>query len=184
MGYYGDRISETKLYYLYMLADGDISYSEEKIFEKICEENGVISVERNIIIENFETETKKNSDMFDVLIKEKLDEKIPNVCFVDAVKDALARIIWNLVNIGYADGLYSEEEKRIVKYLVNKWNIPEELYLEFTDVADTMLALEKQRKWIHETFEGKELDNKEKEIDLCIKELLEEVKISINELIF
>ena len=27
---------QAKLYYLYMMADGEVSYSEEKIFDEIC----------------------------------------------------------------------------------------------------------------------------------------------------
>lgn len=35
---FGDKSSEEAvLYYLYMMADGNISYSEEKIFDELCE---------------------------------------------------------------------------------------------------------------------------------------------------
>ena len=52
----------------------------------------------------------------------------------------LARIIWNLIKLGYADTVYSEEEKEIVNYLVDKWDISVEVYQEMIDIADTILG--------------------------------------------
>ena len=60
----------------------------------------------------------------------------------------LARIIWNLVNLGYADKNYSDNEREIVDFLIARWNINKEIYQEMVDTADTILGLIKQKEWI------------------------------------
>ena len=92
-------------------------------------------------------------------------------------------IIWNLVNLGYADEYYSDEEKMIVNYLCGKWEVGKEVYQEMVDIADTMLALSKQREWIVSTFpKGKERDEKERKIDLEIRKMISDLKITIEEM--
>lgn len=87
----------------------------------------------------------------------------------------VARIVWNLVNHGYADSTFSKEEQNIVSYFAAKWTLAKDVFQEFIDTADTMLALTKQKEWIVSTF-SKGINfgrinsqmEKERSNDLCV----------------
>ena len=175
------RLEEAMLYCLYMMVDGEISYSEEKLFNSICGELGLSTDDKIKAVSSCskiadDPESVKafvRGDRFGELIEWKIDtENASNT----------ARIIWNLVNLGYADKQYSEEEKNIVSYLLERWHVDEEIFREMIDTADTILSLEGQKEWLMKTFSRSERDKREKNIDVAIKKLFEDMKISINEL--
>lgn len=174
---------EASLYYLYMMADGEVTYSEEKIFDTICKELDIDYDTKEKIIKKCKEFAGKNSDMLNVIMSEKIDEQSGQNWFGERDLSKDARIIWNLVNLGYADNVYSEEERKISKYLVDKWSVNLEVYQEFIDIADTMLALVKQREWVLSTFtKGRERDKKEKKIESEMEQLLSDVNLTIEEL--
>lgn len=181
---FGKRESvEASLYYLYMMADGEVTYSEEKIFDTICNELDIDYDTKEKIIRKCKEFAGKNSDMLNVIMSEKIDEQSGQNWFGERDSSKDARIIWNLVNLGYADNVYSEEERKISKYLVDKWSVNLEVYQEFVDIADTMLALVKQREWVLSTFiKGRERDKKEKRIESEMEQLLSDVNLTIEEL--
>lgn len=175
---------EAALYYLYMMSDGEISYNEEKIFNEICKELELSEAEKQSVIANAK-KLASDSKMAKKAIK---NNDIDPDGWFDTYRSMrgipyMARIIWNLVNLGYADSYYSEDEKEIVQYLLDKWEINKELYIEMIDTSDTMLALIKQKEWILSTYDkGKDRDDKERKIDSEINSLLSDIKISIDEL--
>lgn len=171
-----NREKEAMLYYLYMMADGDVSYSEKKIFEKLCKELSIDTETRESIIEKCKGVNTAN--IFSTIVREKLDDEVGQGWFGLRDASSLAQIIWNLVNLAYADFVYSDQEKKIVKYLVDKWAISTEIYQEFVDTADTMFALTKQRDWITSTFS----EGAAARVDAEINQLLEDVKLTIEEL--
>lgn len=174
---------EVMLYYLYMLSDGEISYSEEKQFNEICKELHLSEEDKQSAIARCKEVAKNPKAALDVIVNEKIDEQVGQGWF--GLKDAstLARIMWNLVNLGYADTYYSEEEKKIVKHLIKKWEVDPEVYQEMVDTADTMLALTKQKEWVISKFpRGSERDEKEKKIDSEINTMLSDIKLTIEEL--
>lgn len=175
---------EAKLYYLYMMSDGKISKKEEIIFKSICENLNVGEDEKKLIIEECKEYDKNSVDILDIIIAERIDEEVGRGLFFGLRnKSSLSRIIWNLINLGYADSVYSNNEKKIVKHFVDKWNIENEIFQEFIDIADTMLALSKQKEWISSTLpRNNESEEKERQIDEQIKQLLEDVEIIISEL--
>lgn len=179
-----NRKAEIALYYLYMMADGELAYSEEKIFDILCNEMNTNDDEKELVIEECKRLVKEKSDVFSILIREKIDEKAGQSRYGLKNASSLAQIIWNLVYLGYADSIYSGEEKKIVSYLVDKWSVSSEVYQEFVDIAETMLALSDQKKWIASTFsKGVVRDKKEKEVDSEINQLLDDVKLTLEELL-
>ena len=171
-------IEEAKLYYLYMLADGEVHSGEKTKFDQICKELKIEQEAEKKIIKDCKNSEKQSQDLLNVIISEKIDEKA-------GVQNASsqARVIWNLVDLGYADREYSNEEKRIVNYLVDKWSVNSEILQEFVDTADTILALTRQKSWIYNQFpRGAERNKREKKVDNQIMELLEDVKLTIKEL--
>ncbi len=174
---------EAMLYYLYMMSDGTVSYSEEKLFDEICKGLKLDEDEKKSAIENCKGVAKNSQDALSVIFSEKIDEQIGYGWFAPKDKATLARVIWNLVNLGYADTRYSDEEKKVVNHLIKKWKIDEEVYQEMIDTADTMLALTKQKEWTVSTFpKGSERDEREKRIDAEIKTLLSDIRITVFEM--
>ena len=174
---------EAMLYYLYMMSDGEVSYSEEKLFDEICKELKLDEEDKQFAITRCKEIAKDPKAVLDVIMSEKLDEQVGQRLF--GLKDAstLARIIWNLVNLGYADTHYSDEEKKIVNYLLEKWSINKEVYQEMVDISDTMRALAKQKEWVISTFaKGSTRDEKEKKIDSEINTMFSDIKLTIEEL--
>lgn len=70
---FGDKSSEEAvLYYLYMMADGNISYSEEKIFDELCEKLRLSAETRKEVIQKCKDIMSNMTDIFRVIVKEKL----------------------------------------------------------------------------------------------------------------
>ena len=177
-----NKNEEASLYYLYMMADGNVSHSEEKLFDSICKDLNLDDESKKEVINKCKEMSRGSSDIFSVMVREKVDEKASNIGLFTNYS-GLARIIWNLVNLGYADSKYSGGEKKFVKYLVDKWSISPEVLQEFVDTADTILALSKQKEWIATTYvKGTVRDKKEREVDAQINEMLEYVKLTIKEI--
>lgn len=175
--------AEAVLYYLYMMADGEVSSGEEKLFDEICKELNLDTDEKNSVIERCREFAPDKTDALNIMVREKIDKQAGEGGWGLKNASDLARIIWNLVNLGYADTFYSAEEKKIVNYLVDKWSVGSEVYQELIDTADTMLALTKQREWVTRTFTDDIIKvQKEKGLDIKIKQLLDDVKLTIQEL--
>lgn len=183
-GLYGiNRKKEAMLYYLYMMCDGEVSYSEEKVFNKICNDLKIEKKDVEEVITDCRVLAPDPESAFSVIVREKIEENVINQWFGISNKSERARIIWNLLNLGYADTRFSENEKKIVSYLVRKWNIDDNVYQEMVDTSETMLALVKQKEWLLKTFfKDKERDEKEKIIDNEIDKMFTDITITIEEL--
>lgn len=181
---YGDNYNaEAILYYLYMMADGEVLYSEEKIFDKICKELYIDADMKNSVIRKCKNLAVGKSDIFGIILKENLAQQVGEEWYGSKDDASLARVIWNLISLGYADSNYSSAEKMIVNYLVNKWSVKREVYQELVDIADTVLALSKQKEWVFSMFPvGYMRDKKENALDFEINKLLDDVKLTIQEL--
>lgn len=181
--FWKNKEKEASLYYLYMMADGDVSSSEKKIFKQLCKDLDISSDSRKEITSNCKALGKGESDIFSVIVREKIDDDVRKSLFGEQNKSSLARIIWNMINLGYADLVYSDREKMIVNYLVDRWSLDKEMVQEMLDTADTMLALTKQKDWITVTFSDEAEQKKRiKAANGKIKMLHNDVKLTIEEL--
>ena len=190
---------EAKLYYLYMMADGQVSKEEKKLFQSICMKLGIKADDKHAIMKEYDDLMEYEDLVFETivgLIEGKTNDtygcnsafyvtSILNSRWKETVTvERSARILWNLINLGYADSVYSPSEKKIVNYLVEQWQIKPEVYQEFVDTADTMLTLSKQKKWIETTYpDSEKKTNKEKQIDKEMKLLAGNVELTIQELV-
>lgn len=146
---------EAKLYYLFMMADGEISDSELKVFDSICDKLGVGIGEKYDIIRKCNGINTFGRDMFDIIIRDGYSDKAAK--YYGSLlrnKDELTRIIWNLLWIGYADRNYSYFERKIINYLVIEWRLEEKIISEFEDIAKTIVDLENHKKWISSKYYG------------------------------
>lgn len=178
-----EKRAEAALYYLYMMSDGKVTYDEEILFDKICKELQVTEEMKRNIISDCKVKARGEHEIFLTIIRDKIDETAGKSWGRLKDKSSLAKIIWNLVNLGYADKDFSTNERKIVEYLINKWSIPKEIYIEFVDIAETILSLIQEREWIRKTFAlGSERDKKEQNIEKDIKKLKKDVDLTIEEL--
>ena len=132
----------------------------------------------------------KKEKPIDVDILLDLDDDEDEVCDDewDEVEDAsdnkdAAPIIWNLINLVYADKDYSSKERSLLNYLMRKWKFKKELYYEMIDTAETVMMLNKEKEWVKSTLpEGVKRKKQEARIKQDIKQLYEGIKITIDEL--
>lgn len=179
--YLRTKEKEAALYYLYMMADGKVSESEEELFSILCKECEIGDKEKQDVI-SICGKYKDEEDILEVIKRERLENNIVGEFLFFDKKEA-ARLVWNLINLGYADGYYSEDEKEIVTYIAEKSLLDKGIVREFTDIADTMLALTKQKKWADSVMENpEEKRRKKKELSRDITKLSESVKIIIDEI--
>ena len=180
--YCGNCEKEAMLYYFYMMADGEISTNEITIFNDICKELNIYNDSKNSIINECKEYLAKTKNVFSIIKDENFDELLGRGWFGINDNSVRVRIIWNLINLGYADAYFSEEEEKIVNYLSDKWSINSELYSEFIDTADTILALTKQKDWLNSTyFTNHKVEGKVDYIESEIKHLIKAVNVTIEE---
>lgn len=148
-----DYRGQAKLYYLYMMSDGDVSDGEKKLFDNICKELYLdVDEKKEIKQECNEIRKKVKMTCIEVVEKNAQESYMYGILDIDLDKYVLdedaAKILWNLVNLGYADNHFTATEREVVNYLREYWEIPDSLYQEMIDVAETCLALEKHKLWI------------------------------------
>ena len=146
-----NRKTQLGLYYLFMLADGEESAPEMEKYEALRKALGVSEEDSLAIIERFEKiadgpGTDCSQRVLDEMSKI-LDENESSWNSLKRNKKTQTTVIWNLINLGYADTEYSDPEKKVVAYLIEHWDFDREKAAVMIDTADTMLALEKQKKW-------------------------------------
>ena len=64
-----EKNDKAMLYYLYMMSDGCVSYSEEKLFDEICKELRLETDEKNMVISKCNEFGKSSKKIFNVIIK-------------------------------------------------------------------------------------------------------------------
>ena len=93
-------------------------------------------------------------------------------------------VLWNLINLGYADTYFSSEEREVVEYIKEYWEISDSLYKEMIDVAETCLSLEKYKKWVESLPESDFKSEKLKKIKKDLKYVQKTIKTTISEVEF
>lgn len=181
---------QAKLYYLYIMSDGEVSPNEKKLFNSICKELNLDKDDKKCIIKECEEITKEECLSCMEVIEKNIEESYV-CCTLDIDLDKYvsdkdkAAILWNLINLGYADTHYTRDEREVVDFLRDYWEIQDSLYQEMIDVAETVLALEKHKKWVEEELpESESKQTKLKQIKKDIKFTQQTIKTTISEIVF
>ena len=182
------RMNQAKLYYLFMMSDGDVSANEKKIFNSICKDLNVDnSDKKNVIKECEEIAKKEGLSCLEVLKKNIEDSHMYGTLDLDISNyesdSVKASVLWNLINLGYADTHFTIDERKVVDALREYWEMSKSLYQEMVDVAETILALEKYKTWVESTFtqddaKSKKITQKKKDIKI----VQDSIKTTISEL--
>ncbi len=144
---------QAKLYYLYMMSDGDVSDGEKKLFDKICKKLYLDADDKKRIKQECnEISKEEKMTCIDVVEENAEASHMNGILDIDLNKyvsdEDKAKILWNLINLGYSDSFFSINEREVVDFLREYWEIPDSLYQEMIDVAETCLALEKHKMWV------------------------------------
>ena len=118
--WYGESF-KLKIYYLFMLADGRCSDGENDKFDKICQTMKADDKDKQEVIDYCNKAISVFSDDNSAMVTAEISNLLSAYgSFLE--KSDEAEVIWNLINLAYADGEYSEPEKRVVTFLKNCWN--------------------------------------------------------------
>ena len=180
---------QAKLYYLYMMSDGDISDGEKKLFDKICKELYLDADSKKSIRQECDEIIKKEKmTCIEVVEKNAKESYIHGTLDIDLDKHISdkdkAKILWNLVNLGYADSYFTIYEREVVDFLREYWEVPDSLYQEIVDVAETCLALEKHKLWIEGLLDTDYKLEKIKQVKKDLKHVQEMILTTISEIDF
>lgn len=192
------KIKQLKIYYLFMHADGECKKSEVGFLDEIIAKSELDKSELDEFIEF--CGKMQIADMghsasvaiaeIDKLLGEKEESFTLGTTYPFSKnkrrdirdKKMQAQTIWTLINLGYADSKYSEEEKKVVNHLVERWKMDSMLVAELNDTAATILDLTLQKEWIQTTSKPyKEINNIIQELDRNIDSMFANVEIAISE---
>lgn len=162
--------------YLFTYSDGNSSSEEMTLFQSICREMDVDQRMQDTIIRKYSSDTN--------ITYEYIVGKITQ--FLDAdtwTKSKQAELIWDLVNIGYADKDFSENERKIISFIVEQLKFSKTTLDDYIDTSETMLMLTNEKEWIKTTDKSyDEINAKITKIDEFIKKLGEKIKADIYEI--
>lgn len=194
--YEEDKI-QIKLYYYFLRADGKISDTEREWFERVTYKNdNDMNVAQNNYVEIF---IQKKNDVNEVV--QECEDKMKGIAEGDVVSvmaliahllsgvisetsSYIGKVIWNLIDYGGCDGEFSDEEKTVIKFLIDFLGIDKEsvdrlyqLHSQKQALEESKDALKKDRsKTYDEITEALEkVDEEVEECDDQVEELMEEI---------
>lgn len=155
-----------KFAYFFLIADGKITDEENAKFDEILvsmtkDSNG--DVKKSIIEEcnQILSQSVDEMDRYEV-IREEFERLLPEISdrngswgdfeslftrYQELEKKDFKKLLWMCVNISYADGVCSQIEERLLRFLTRRLKIDISLLLEMEDSAQTLIALEKKQFW-------------------------------------
>ena len=162
-----------------MLADGKATSSEKRMFNSICKAMKVDKVDKDEVI-NYCNDIVNGSDDYYTEAVQEISRLLEDNSTLD--KSVQTEVIWNLINIGYADTNYSDPERKIVAHLTDYWKINKAVLADINDTAETILALTNQRKWIQTTNKPlEEVTQRMQELNREIRQMKKNIEIMIEE---
>ena len=176
-------LNAVKVFYYLMVADGNIEKSEDEKFTLIGRE--------------IDPEFDEHKEYVIKVCKEQLDKVIDSEDYYDVVQDGIEEallakqdfdkglvpvklLVWDLLMLAYSDEAYSETERKLIKYIVRKVDIPKDVFLEMENSLLTVNDLENELKWIKNTdrpyltieTQVKEIERREQAVYESIKALI------------
>ncbi len=173
-----------KIFYYLMSADGNIDASEEERF--------------NLIASEIDPEFAERRDYIIKSCKEQLDKGIDSEDYYDVVQDGVEEallapqkldqgyvpaklLVWDLLTIAYSDETYAETERKLMKYIVSKVDIPKDVFFEMENSYLTVKDIERELEWIKGTDRPyRTIETTVKELERREQAILESVKAIIN----
>ena len=143
-----------KIFYYLMAVDGEVFHSEEEKFDEIgLQMDPNFAEHKEQIVSACKAQLDKvidSEDYYDV-VQDGVEEAIliPNQSADSFITPKL--LVWDLLTIAYSDEKYDEKERRLLKYIVRKFNIDSTIFLEMESSLQTLMDIEKETNWIKTT---------------------------------
>lgn len=179
--------AQLKIYYYFMLCDGQLSPEESNRLSTICKETGISQTDKDKLISGIENrqhyvaldgsvDTERVFNAMKNLLKGNSDTSI----IFSYNKRLQLSTMWNLIMLSKADGLVSDAEMEYISFLRDKWSIDEAVISEFFDTAETITMLSKKWEWVLLTGTSRqEIEQRQAAIDYDINRLSEYVQRTI-----
>lgn len=178
-----------RLYCFFLMADGDISPAGRERLDQICREMEVDDYHRDYIIwrcnKPYDKQSWSHAEHIRGCIKKTLrneEGKLGSSGNLFTGKGAQVSVLWTLCNLGYADGECSEEKKRIIQYIAERWKVAPSVLADLTDTVQALAALTAQKEWVKTT--GRPFDavrETVEELDRNIQMMADNVRMLIAE---
>ena len=146
--------SAMKVFYYLLSVDGEVLQSEEEKFDEIGEQiDPDYSNHKKNILAECKAQLSKvidQEDYYDV-VQDGVEEAI---LIPDKTTDSFITpklLVWNLLTLAYSDEKYDDLERKLIKYIVRKFNIDSTVFLEMENSLVTLMDIEKETNWIKTT---------------------------------
>lgn len=178
-----------KIIYYLMAVDGKICQAEEAKFDAIANElDASFGNYKNKIISECQTQLEKVIDpeeYYDV-IQEGVCNAIDNSGSPSTSFDFYSSkvsnrvVVWNLLTIAFSDGKYTNEERKLLKYVVRRMNVDKSIFLEMENTIKALFSIDNEINWIKGTSKSyaaieaivNELEDRRGVINNSMKELI------------
>ena len=166
-----------RIIYCLITVDRTISEEETEKFNDIGKQIDPLFMNyRDRIIEECQSEFDKatdDEDYYDVV-----HDYVADIIRGSDVKDDKAingkSLYWNLLATAYVDEGYSEDEKRLIKYVARLLDIDKTINTEMESALKTMLAIEKEEKFLEESGRSyKEVQKHMEDLDTRKKAIMQ-----------
>lgn len=145
----------SKVVYFFLLADGKATEEEISKFDELLKALNVsdkesITNQCNQVL----SQSLDESDRYEV-IKEGLEKILPDGSDVYNTHSEISsfttaesrKLLWMCVNISYSDGVCSDIEEKLLRYVARRLGIDISILVEMEDSAMTLSALENKKTW-------------------------------------
>lgn len=146
-----------EIYYYMIAVDGEVKQVEMDKFIAILKESDdsisdmgkeAIREELDKFVEmcNQRLETAIDEDEYFEIIKERIDEMMDEAVRDWSSYDSIeaSGLIWNLLCIAASDKEYSEIEKKLIRYIVRKFQVDKTVYLEMENAMKAIQDISKE----------------------------------------
>lgn len=176
---FGSQSLLLEIYYLFTYSDGESTYEEITCFQSICKEMNISKEIQDEIINKYSS----NANITYECIVGKITQYLESNFWIKNDKRKQASFIWNLINIGFADKDFSENERKILSFVIDYLGFNKTAFNDYIDTAETILMLTNEKEWIKTTNKTyDEINAKVTKIDELIKKLGDKVKTDISEI--
>lgn len=176
-------INALKIFYYMMAADGTIDLKEEEKFDFIGKEiDPDFDGNKQYVVKKCEEQLGKviDSDDYYDTVQDGVEEALLSQQVLDKGYVPARMLVWDLLTLAYSDESYNDVERKLMKYIVRKVDIPKDVFLEMENSYLTVTDLEKELAWIKTTdrpyltieTQVKEIERREQAIYESIKALI------------
>ena len=176
-------INALKIFYYMMAADGTIDLKEEEKFDFIGKEiDSDFDENKQYVVKKCEEQLGKviDSDDYYDTVQDGVEEALLSQQVLDKGYVPARMLVWDLLTLAYSDESYNDVERKLMKYIVRKVDIPKDVFLEMENSYLTVTDLEKELAWIKTTdrpyltieTQVKEIERREQAIYESIKALI------------